>query len=99
MARRGEVDLLVVDVSLSSATLDGAALDGVDFARALKRDARTRSIPILLATAHAMRGDREHLLRESMADGYITKPYTPEALLSAVGALLGAPGGPVDRAS
>lgn len=89
MARRGQVDLFIVDVSLSNATLGGLAFDGVDFSKILKGHDATRSIPILLSTAHAMRGDREHLLGHSRANGYITKPFTPEELLRAVNTLVG----------
>ena len=32
------------------------------------------SHPVLLATAHAMRGDAERLLAESGADQYVSKP-------------------------
>jgi CheY-like chemotaxis protein len=31
-------------------------------------------VPVLLATAHAMRGDAEKLLADSGADGYVSKP-------------------------
>jgi two-component system cell cycle response regulator DivK len=40
----------------------------------LKRDPATARIPVLLATAHAMRGDAEALLTESGADDYVAKP-------------------------
>lgn len=50
-----------------------------------------------------MRGDREHLLSESMADAYIAKPFTPEEILGAVRTLIGAradgPTGSVARAT
>ena len=31
-------------------------------------------VPVMLATAHAMRGDPESLLAESGADDYVSKP-------------------------
>jgi two-component system cell cycle response regulator DivK len=40
----------------------------------LKADPKSSSIPIILVTAHAMRGDREAFLAQSGADGYIAKP-------------------------
>ncbi len=73
-ARSGEVDLVVMDVSLGDATYEGRHIDGVGITRLLKQDATTRSIPVVLATAHAMQGDRERLLAESGAEGYIAKP-------------------------
>jgi len=36
---------------------------------------------VLLATAHAMTGDRERFLRTSGADGYLEKPVYDAALL------------------
>jgi len=40
-----------------------------------------RGLPVLLATAHAMSGDRERLLESSGADGYLEKPVYESALL------------------
>ena len=40
-------------------------------------------MPILLATAHAMEGDRQRLLDASGADAYLEKPiYDPEILIN-----------------
>jgi CheY-like chemotaxis protein len=49
-------------------------VDGIRIAQLLKGDPKSRSIPIILVTAHAMRGDREAFLAQSGADGYIAKP-------------------------
>jgi two-component system cell cycle response regulator DivK len=72
--RAARVDLVIMDVSLSNSTLDGVPVDGLAIARRLKTDPATRHVPILLATAHAMKGSREKFLRESGADDYISKP-------------------------
>ncbi|MFS8905821.1 response regulator [Synechococcus sp. O70.2] len=74
MAQAREVDVILLDVSLSQSTFRGEAVDGIRIAQLLKGDPRTSSIPILLVTAHAMRGDRETFLAQSGADGYIAKP-------------------------
>ena len=74
LAGSGGVHLVIMDVSLSNSRWGGRALSGVDLCRMLRGDPRTARIPILLATAHAMRGDAEHLLAESGADGYVAKP-------------------------
>lgn len=72
-ARRG-ADAIVMDVSLRDATLEGTRVNGVDICRVLKADPQTACIPVILATAHAMRGDEESLLQESGADDYVSKP-------------------------
>ena len=41
-----------------------------------------RRLPVLLATAHAMSGDRERLLDASGADGYLEEPVYDSALLA-----------------
>lgn len=69
-----EVDLIIMDISLSNSRMDGVPVDGLAIARRLKTDPSTRHVPILLATAHAMKGSREKFLRESGADDYISKP-------------------------
>jgi CheY-like chemotaxis protein len=84
----GEVDLAILDVSLSETQWEGRRLDGLELARILK----TRSphkLPILLATAHAMAGDRERMLQASGADGYLEKPiYEADVLVGTVNELL-----------
>jgi CheY-like chemotaxis protein len=88
LARSGEVDLVIMDVSLAHTRLDGRPVSGVDLCRMLKADARTAHIPVLLATAHAMRGDAEALIAESGADGYVPKPILDhDAFIGRVGAL------------
>jgi CheY-like chemotaxis protein len=74
LAQAREVDVILLDVSLSQSTFRGEAVDGIRIAQLLKGDPRTSSIPILLVTAHAMLGDRETFLAQSGADGYIAKP-------------------------
>jgi CheY-like chemotaxis protein len=73
-AREGTVDLILMDVSLPNARLRGQPVSGVDLCRALREDPRCSSIPVVIATAHAMRGDAERLLAESGANDYIAKP-------------------------
>ncbi len=70
----GEVDLVLMDISLRATTWQGKSVNGVDLCRVLRGDARTAGVPIILATAHAMRGDAERLLQESGANDYVSKP-------------------------
>ena len=68
------VDLVLMDVSLSNTRHGGRTLSGVELCRMIKDQPASASIPVLLATAHAMRGDAEALLTESGADDYVAKP-------------------------
>src|SRR3954467_5150717 len=72
--KAGTVMLVIMDVSLSNSHLDGMPVDGLEITRRLKADPSTRHVPVLLATAHAMKGSKEKFLKESGADDYISKP-------------------------
>lgn len=88
-ARAGDVDLIIMDVSLSNSELDGKPVDGLEISRLLKRDPVAARIPILLATAHAMKGSRESFLRASGADDYISKPIlSADELIGKIQALI-----------
>jgi CheY-like chemotaxis protein len=67
------IDLVLLDISLSKAEWEGRPIDGVELGRLLKKRA-AQPLPILIATAHAMAGDRERLLGASGADDYVEKP-------------------------
>lgn len=74
MVGEGEVHLVVLDVSLGDSHWNGQPVSGVDICKMLKSDPTTAGVPVVLATAHAMRGDAERLLSESGADDYVSKP-------------------------
>jgi two-component system cell cycle response regulator DivK len=74
LVRSGDIRLVIMDVSLNNSRWQGHAVSGVEICRMLKDDPNTAGVPVVLATAHAMRGDAEQLLVESGADGYIAKP-------------------------
>jgi two-component system, cell cycle response regulator DivK len=74
LCRGGAVELIIMDVSLSNSRWEDRSVNGVEICRLLKRDAVTARIPIVLATAHAMRGDAESLMAQSGADDYVAKP-------------------------
>jgi two-component system cell cycle response regulator DivK len=87
-AREGSVDVIILDVSLSNSTWDGVPVDGLEICRRLKRDPKTAAVPVLLATAHAMKGAREKFLSESGADEYISKPIvSADELIETIRAL------------
>jgi two-component system cell cycle response regulator DivK len=81
MANAEPVDLILMDMSLP-------VLDGWQATRRLKDDPRTRPIPVIALTAHAMPGDREKAL-EAGCDDYDTKPIDLPRLLGKIEALLG----------
>jgi CheY-like chemotaxis protein len=89
-ARSGRFDLIIMDVSLSNSRIEGKAVDGLEITRRLKADPRTQRIPVLLATAHAMKGSRERFLAESGADEYVSKPIVSgDDLVMRIRALIG----------
>jgi two-component system, cell cycle response regulator DivK len=89
-ARSGRVDLIIMDVSLSNSRIQGVAVDGLEITRRLKADPVARKVPVLLATAHAMKGSRERFLAESGADEYVSKPImSGDDLVMRIRALIG----------
>ena len=89
LAETGDLSLVIMDVSLANTRHDGVALGGVELCRMIKRNPATASIPVILATAHAMRGDAEELLTESGADDYVAKPIVDhEAFIHQVRSIL-----------
>lgn len=78
VAGSGEIDIILMDVSLAHSVYQGESVDGVKITQLLKADPQTANLPIILVTAHAMQGDREQLLKESQADGYISKPIVDQ---------------------
>jgi CheY-like chemotaxis protein len=64
--------LILMDIQLPG-------MDGLTLTRKLKADPATGDIPIIAATAYAMKGDEERA-REAGCDGYITKPIDTRQL-------------------
>jgi two-component system phosphate regulon response regulator PhoB len=62
-------------------------MSGVDFARLLRSDARTRMLPIIMLTARAEERDKIEAL-ELGADDYVTKPFSPRELMARIKAVL-----------
>ena len=73
-AQSGEIDAILMDVALANSSYQGKPVDGIKITQMLKADAKTVNLPVILVTAHAMEGDRENFLKQSGADGYISKP-------------------------
>ena len=73
-------DLILLDWMLPD-------VSGVELARRLRAEARTRDIPIIMLTARADERDKV-LGLESGADDYITKPFSPRELKARIRAVL-----------
>ena len=83
LARDVETVAVLVDVSLRATQYQGRYVDGLALSRILKEDAATAHLPVIIATAHVMSGDRERFLTESRADGFLRKPVVdPQEVLS-----------------
>jgi CheY-like chemotaxis protein len=85
MAREEGLTCIIMDVSLTNSQWEGENVDGVFITKLLKADPAAAKVPVMLATAHAMSGDREKFMRESGAEGYLSTPiHDPEAFIKAV---------------
>ena len=73
-------DLILLDWMLPG-------ISGVELARRLRTDKRTRTIPIIMLTARSEEQDKLTGL-ETGADDYITKPFSPRELNARVKAVL-----------
>jgi two-component system, OmpR family, phosphate regulon response regulator PhoB len=82
---RTAIDAELPDLVILDWMLPGES--GVQFARKLRIDARTKTLPIIILTAKAEEPDKVMGL-ESGADDYITKPFSPRELVARVNALL-----------
>lgn len=89
IAQAQEVDLVLMDVSLSHSMYQGKSVDGIRLTQMLKENPQTAKLPVVLVTAHAMDGDRENFLKKSGADDYISKPVIDhEAFVKQIQSLL-----------
>jgi CheY-like chemotaxis protein len=91
LARESDLAAIIMDVSLSRSNYQGQRVDGIFITQLLKQDPATKHIPVLLATAHAMFGDREKYMELAGAQGYLAKPiHDPASLVDAVQAVISA---------
>lgn len=73
-------ELIILDLMLPGQ-------DGYAVFKEIRRDARSRAIPVIMLTARAQTEDRIQGL-EVGADDYLTKPFSPKELILRVQALL-----------
>jgi two-component system, OmpR family, alkaline phosphatase synthesis response regulator PhoP len=80
LAQKEHPDLVVLDLMLPG-------IDGLEVCKALKKESKTESIPIIMLTAKTQETDKVIGL-ELGADDYVTKPFSPRELLARVKAIL-----------
>jgi twitching motility two-component system response regulator PilH len=73
-------DLVVTDVVMPNK-------NGYELCRWLKSDPKANKIPVIMCTTKSEEFDRYWGMKQG-ADAYITKPYNPEELLTAIKQLL-----------
>jgi two-component system cell cycle response regulator DivK len=69
-------DLILMDIQLP-------LVDGYEATRRIKADPALRAIPVIVVTSYALSGD-EAKAREAGSDAYLTKPFSPRALLAKI---------------
>jgi two-component system phosphate regulon response regulator PhoB len=79
-ARAEHYDCILLDLMLPG-------MDGLDVCRALKKDEKTRNIPIIMLTA---KGEEPDIVTglELGADDYIVKPFSPKVLIARIKTVL-----------
>ncbi|MCB1957217.1 MAG: phosphate regulon transcriptional regulator PhoB [Rhodocyclaceae bacterium] len=80
LLREALPDLVLLDWMLPG-------MSGVDMARRLRSEERTRTIPIIMLTARGEEQDKVAGL-EVGADDYVTKPFSPRELVARIKAVL-----------
>lgn len=75
-----EIDLLILDIMLPR-------ISGFEICKRVRENARTRNLPIIILTAKGQEFDRNKAIRLG-ADFYVTKPFSPKALIEKVGEFL-----------
>ena len=78
VVRTRSLAAVLMDVSLKSTEVDGEKVDGVELTRRIRELSTGAHLPVILLTAHAMKGDRERLLFSSGANDYVSKPITDQ---------------------
>jgi twitching motility two-component system response regulator PilH len=72
-ARAEKPSIIFLDVNMPE-------MDGFAAMRELKKDADTKSIPIVLVTSKNQKADKLWAQMQG-ANGFVSKPYTPEQIL------------------
>ena len=73
-------DIIIMDLSLP-------VMDGWEATRRLKADARTRRIPVVALTGHALAGHSKGA-KEAGCDSFLAKPCLPDQLVAEIRRML-----------
>jgi CheY-like chemotaxis protein len=84
-------DIILMDLALPK-------MDGWEATRRLKSDERTKHIPIVALTGHALAGHAEGA-RQAGCDSFVTKPCLPDALVAEIERMLARRGMDAERPS
>ncbi|RMF10501.1 MAG: response regulator [Candidatus Neomarinimicrobiota bacterium] len=74
-------DLILLDLSLEGKR------DGLDLVRLMRKHREWKQIPVIAATAHALKQDRDNCLKAG-CDAYLAKPIPMKKLVDTVHAFL-----------
>ena len=80
LARAELPDIILMDISLPG-------MDGLAATKIIKADDITKEIPVIIITAHAMRGDEDKAM-EAGCDGYLAKPINTKTFSETVGGFI-----------
>jgi two-component system cell cycle response regulator DivK len=81
LANSEKPDIILMDMSLP-------VVDGWEATRRIKNNEKSKSIPVIGLSAHAMDGDREKALAAG-CDEYLTKPINDDLLITILNRFLG----------
>jgi two-component system cell cycle response regulator DivK len=81
LAESQRPDLILMDIQLPG-------IDGYEATRRIKANPALRGTPLIVVTSYALSGD-EGKARAAGADAYVSKPFSPRALLAKVREHLG----------
>jgi two-component system cell cycle response regulator DivK len=76
LAQAQHPDLILMDIQLPG-------IDGYETTRRIKANPALRAIPIIAVTSYALSGD-DVKAREAGCNDYVTKPFSPRALLGKI---------------
>ena len=92
-AKTGEEGVALAEAELPQLILMDIQLPGIDgyeATRQIKAKPALRATPLIVVTSYALSGDDAKAFAAG-ADAYVSKPFSPRALLAKVRELLGSP--------